>query len=640
MTPSSWIVAGLAAASLSAAPPPSSPTSGWVELPLGQYHELVERAQKPLPKPPGAESRVFAERLSLRLEGDAVRVAAEWDLDFSGPQPPSLSLEAATVPDRLTVTPPEGATVGRDPAGTLQVTPLRPGRVTVRAEGYAALTTLSAGTAKLALPVAQGSLVELTLDLPASLDWSLPGAYLAGDELRGDRRTVRLTRRPGSGAEFEVRGRTAIVEPSTAYVRGVTVTLIDPGPDQLERTDVVLYDVQRGSLAELALRLPAGFDPDPTVTTDEGSSGFALDGDRLVVARQNRLAGRGHLVLDSRAPWPAGGAALALPALEPEVEVRSRFLVVTAALAADWQPLPAASWSRVDREDLPPALREAVEGLALAAVWRLAPAAATTSLGLGITALPAVTLATGLLPARNTVTVATVEGSLVHRDEIEVESGPPALEVELPPGVEFWSAQVSGVAVRPIEANGVLRFPLPPGRGQRHRVEIVSAEKRVLPAGKSKENLRLQLPVVHGSVLRHEWRLMLPENRDYRLIGGELRAVPPPPPPPPPAPMGREEPLLDERKIRTGSTVSQVELEEIPTARDPWVILQNVPGVQLDRINVGGNESGQQSVFLGPLPVEAKVPETGKAVLLSGALPPAVVSVTIESRPLKKGRRS
>ena len=61
-----------------------------------------------------------------------------------------------------------------------------------------------------------------------------------------------------------------------------------------------------------------------------------------------------------------------------------------------------------------------------------------------------------------------------------------------------------------------------------------------------------------------------------------------------------ESPLLDERKISTGASVTQVELEKIPTARDPWVILQSVPGVLVDRVNVGGNESGQQSNFTGP----------------------------------------
>lgn len=58
-----------------------------------------------------------------------------------------------------------------------------------------------------------------------------------------------------------------------------------------------------------------------------------------------------------------------------------------------------------------------------------------------------------------------------------------------------------------------------------------------------------------------------------------------------------EAPLLDVRRTGTGATVTEVELEQVPTARDPWVILQQVPGVLMDRINVGGNESGQQSQF-------------------------------------------
>jgi hypothetical protein len=60
-----------------------------------------------------------------------------------------------------------------------------------------------------------------------------------------------------------------------------------------------------------------------------------------------------------------------------------------------------------------------------------------------------------------------------------------------------------------------------------------------------------------------------------------------------------ESPLLDTRKIQTGATVDKTELERIPSARDPWVILQTTPGVLVDRVNVGGNESGQQSTYVG-----------------------------------------
>ncbi len=58
-----------------------------------------------------------------------------------------------------------------------------------------------------------------------------------------------------------------------------------------------------------------------------------------------------------------------------------------------------------------------------------------------------------------------------------------------------------------------------------------------------------------------------------------------------------ESPLLDERRISTGATVSQTDLERIPTARDPWAVMQTTPGVLTDRINVGGNESDQQPAF-------------------------------------------
>ena len=59
-----------------------------------------------------------------------------------------------------------------------------------------------------------------------------------------------------------------------------------------------------------------------------------------------------------------------------------------------------------------------------------------------------------------------------------------------------------------------------------------------------------------------------------------------------------ESPMLDTRRTGTETNVSEEELQHVPTARDPWVILQTVPGILMDRVNVGGNESGQQSYFV------------------------------------------
>jgi hypothetical protein len=59
-------------------------------------------------------------------------------------------------------------------------------------------------------------------------------------------------------------------------------------------------------------------------------------------------------------------------------------------------------------------------------------------------------------------------------------------------------------------------------------------------------------------------------------------------------------PVVDTKKTTTGAVFTADVLEKIPTARDPWAILQSTPGVLTDRINVGGNESGQQSQYVGP----------------------------------------
>jgi hypothetical protein len=56
-------------------------------------------------------------------------------------------------------------------------------------------------------------------------------------------------------------------------------------------------------------------------------------------------------------------------------------------------------------------------------------------------------------------------------------------------------------------------------------------------------------------------------------------------------------PTIDTKKMTTSTHVSVEELQNIPSARDPWVVLQTVPGVIVDRVNVGGAESGQQSSY-------------------------------------------
>src|SRR3954470_12823128 len=58
-------------------------------------------------------------------------------------------------------------------------------------------------------------------------------------------------------------------------------------------------------------------------------------------------------------------------------------------------------------------------------------------------------------------------------------------------------------------------------------------------------------------------------------------------------------PVVDVKKIGTLTTLTQAELQSTPQSKDPWALLKTVPGVIVDRVTVGGNESGQQSSFVG-----------------------------------------
>lgn len=56
--------------------------------------------------------------------------------------------------------------------------------------------------------------------------------------------------------------------------------------------------------------------------------------------------------------------------------------------------------------------------------------------------------------------------------------------------------------------------------------------------------------------------------------------------------------LLDIRSTTTASDFDQQYLHLIPTARDPWSVFAQVPGVDVEVVNVGGTSSGQQPYFI------------------------------------------
>ena len=85
-------------------------------------------------------------------------------------------------------------------------------------------------------------------------------------------------------------------------------------------------------------------------------------------------------------------------------------------------------------------------------------------------------------------------------------------------------------------------------------------------------------------------------------------------------------PMVDAKQTGTATSVTIDELTKIPTARDPFSLLRSINGVLVDRVNVGGNETGQQSNFVskGTRPQDAVWTLDGVAITdmaLTGSAP-------------------
>jgi hypothetical protein len=393
-------------------------------------------------------------------------------------------------------------------------------------------------------------------------------------------------------------------------------TLVQLLPDGPRRHDVVVYEVSRGGLGSFTVGLPPGMTVE-TVGTDEGEVVPAVESRRLTVQRRQQLRSVGYLVLTST---PAPGSALALEPVVPEGTVRARYVALSSSIAADAHPVPEASWSRIDLDDLPPALRDALTGIDLSAAWRLSGQPAGARMAIAV--LPAAASLPMVASLRETTTLLTLDGTLLHRDRITLRPGAigTALDLTLPPSATLWSARVDEVPVRPLErGNGTISVPLGFDTGRDAVVEVISVQERAIPKGRSE--LALDLPRVAVPVQEHRWRLLLPDGASYRYRSGELRPA-----------VERRRPI--EQAISTGANaggaVGSVEgvVESDTPAPAP------TPGSAPADYDFDAFEemktSLRQGLVGGVKPLPITIPETGKLLLLTGVLPPEKIGVELE----------
>jgi hypothetical protein len=157
---------------------------------------------------------------------------------------------------------------------------------------------------------------------------------------------------------------------------------------------------------------------------------------------------------------------------------------------------------------------------------------------------------------RETLTLLTPDGTLIHRDRMVLPSGSAgaALGLVLPAGVTFGGARVDNGPAQPVERGpGALSQPIGPSSRGEVEVEVVSFQEKARPGGASR--LKFELPRVDLPVREHRVRLLLPAGSVYKVRSGALR-------------------LAEGRDPWVGSARF---LKAPPAPGDPWSLLRPAP---------------------------------------------------------------
>ena len=522
------VLALLAGGGASAEPVPAE-----VTFPLQDYLSLVETVERverqraeELARQETPVADVISQRVTVAVGDTEAEIAADFEVLLGGKVLRPVLLPLGGFPEKIEIRDEAGRT------GTASVSALnggggvvlaapQPGRYTIHVDGRASLGTGS-GTGRLSLGRVTAPVASTEIDLPADLAWSSPGAVVVEEREEKGRRRVRLTTARGADTVLDVRRKVDSAEAEKLLAQSVVLTILQLRPEGLRRHDVVLYEVRRGSLGRFTVALPPGLEIEQA-GTDEGTVVPVVETGRLTIHRKRQLQGVGYLVLSSTPPsLPAAG--LPLVAVQPEPEVRARYLAISSVIAADVRPLPEASWTRVDTSDLPAVLSEALAALDLAAAWRLSADGADTRLA--VAPLPSAPMLDATIRRRDSTALMTVDGTLLFRDRFLVDArskAGAALDVMLPAGGTLWSVKVDDQAVRPLVRGGTVSVPLGFNSGRQAEVEVVSVLEKALPPGRSQ--LALDLPRVAAPVLVHRLRLLLPEGASYRVRRSDLRSA-------------------------------------------------------------------------------------------------------------------
>jgi hypothetical protein len=503
-------------------PEAPQPAPGNVTLSLDEYNRLLALANRPAKKSeaPPVPYVVKQANLKFRVSNNNVLGSIQFEGETLGSNATKVPLASGmTVFDARHGTKPLPLLLEN---GTH--TAILPGESEFNVSLDAGLPlTIDAGRASFSVPVPSAGSVRLSLSVPGErTNVQLNHGIITHRASAGGNTEIEATLVPGQTANvwWNTREVVAPVAPREVRFLSDVKSLVSVTESDLQIAALVDLNVVQGESERFSLAIPEGFD----VTAVNGASLESSEVQNGVLILKIARQGTGtHQFLISL-ERPVADAKATAPILTfPDAQRETGEILVEGQGTLELTAKESGGLKRLDIKEVNPYLR-ALSRFSLQAAFRYhRQPKESPSLALEWTRFPDSSVLAAIAERAMVTTLVTSEGKTLTEIKLTVKNqAQPFLKVELPPGANILTAEVSGEKVKPVQGTDGDRVPLLRSgfrAAGAYTVSFVFLHPGAPFAKRGDSNISLPKMDVPIGIL--EWELFLPEQFKVKTFSGD-----------------------------------------------------------------------------------------------------------------------
>lgn len=496
-----------------------------VTLPLAEYNNLLALAEAPAKRPepppvPAVLSSVVIRAVagneivqgSMTLEGEVLR---------KGP----AEVQLVSVTPLLRVRSARGPVPMHQRDGRCFAVIVGPGPFSIELD-WAGQVITEAGRARFEIEVPEAACVKASFELPVdTADAHVEPGIVTSRRGGGGRTTVEATLEGGTGARvwWASHESVSVAAQKPSRLLSDVKSLVAIGEAGITLSAFIDVTVLQGEPSRFELRLPEGYE----VTSATGNSIDTVDtiGNGLAINVREPSRRRHRFLVSLERGAVSGGTTpvqIALPTVE-----RSQRETGEAAIEGEGTiELDATADEGVHRIDVAesaaPLLEMARQPL-LAAFRYQRKGVTAPVLTLDAKRFPDTAVLAAVAERAVVTALVTMQGGILHEVALSVRNqGRPYMKTALPEGATLLSAEVAGVAVKPLKgADGTRISLLRTGHRPLGLDEVPYVYMQTANALGKGGKAQLTLPAMDIPIGVLEWELFAPDKYELKKFGGE-----------------------------------------------------------------------------------------------------------------------